>query len=346
MFRALINVCRYGPGVLTSSSRVKRLCARSPLLSSLYYCFISRQFRREHFGVLTACSRSESGRLASVLGNLRRNIHRIEKGLCTHPRKPVFARDYILETVRALRQISEESCSIETCEWGRGVLETYFQTVPREGPIARAYDEFQALFKDDDSGGESLDQDEERITVSYDAFMDLCCARKSVRYYEDRAVPRDVIEKALAAALQSPSACNRQAFELLLVDDKALLGAASRLPMGSETFAENMQGLVFVIGDLSAYFDERDRHIIYIDGGLMAMSFCLALKTMGVASCIINWPDIAERDASLAQMFDLPPHRRCVFCISIGYADRSVAVPSSCKKTVDSVLVIPEDKGA
>jgi len=116
--------------------------------------------------------------------------------------------------------------------------------------------------------------------------------------------------------------------------------------MGSETFAENMQGLVFVIGDLSAYFDERDRHIIYIDGGLMAMSFCLALKTMGVASCIINWPDIAERDASLAQMFDLPPHRRCVFCISIGYADRSVAVPSSCKKTVDSVLVIPEDKGA
>jgi len=341
MFRALINVCRHGPGALKNSSRVRRFCAESPFLSSLYYCFVSGRFRREHLGVLTACCRSESGHLGSVLGNLRRNIHRIEKGLHTHPRKPVFARDYILETVRALRRIKDEGCSPETYVWGKDALENYFDVVSQEGPISVAHDEFRELSKDDASDGLPPHQDGECDAVSYDAFMSLCRSRKSVRYYEDRPVPRELIKKALAAALQSPSACNRQAFEIFLVDDKEQLQTVSRLPMGSETFADNMQCLAFVIGDLSAYFDERDRHIIYIDGGLMAMSFCLALKSMGIASCIVNWPDIAEKDAALAEMFDLPPHRRCVLCISIGYPDSSVDVPSSLKKTADRVLVFP-----
>jgi nitroreductase len=349
VFRALINVCRYGPGILTNSSQVKAFCARTPFLSSLYYCLVSRRFRREHFSVLTACCRSESGHLESVLGNLRRNIHRIEKGLHTRPRKRVFALDYVLGTVRALKQIKAVACYSETYAWGCDALGQYFEAVPREGAIAQAHDEFVSLTHD----AEPATSDQiahaglrDSGAVSYDDFMTLCMARRSVRYYEDKPVPRRLIEQALSAALQSPSACNRQAFELFVVDDKDNLKVVNRLPMGSETFADNMQCLVFVIGNLNAYFDERDRHIIYIDGALMAMSFCLALETLGLSSCIINWPDIAERDEALAQVFKLSPNKRGVLCISVGYGDPAAESPPSWKKTVDETLVFPLERGA
>src|SRR5690606_21336945 len=80
---------------------------RTPFLSSVYYLFFSKKFRREHYAVL-------SGKVTHLKGNysgnanlytLIRNTHRIEKGLLMKPRRDVFASDFITETVTCYEKV-------------------------------------------------------------------------------------------------------------------------------------------------------------------------------------------------------------------------------------------------
>ena len=72
----------------------------SPHLSSVHYALFSSAFAREHQGVVDGrwkyLKDKEQARSSQFL--LRRNVHRLEKGLLMRPRKPVFALDFIEET--------------------------------------------------------------------------------------------------------------------------------------------------------------------------------------------------------------------------------------------------------
>ena len=50
--------------------------------------------------------------------------------------------------------------------------------------------------------------------------------------------------------------------------------------------------IIVIVGELDAYEYDRDRHLIYIDGSLAAMTFMLALETLGLSSCPINWSGV------------------------------------------------------
>jgi Lon protease-like protein len=131
------------------------------------------------------------------------------------------------------------------------------------------------------------------------------------------------------AARQAPSACNRQPFRFLIANGKPLTREIASIPMGTRGFAEGFPAIVVLVGDLSAYFDERDRHVIYIDGSLAAMQFMLALETLGLASCPINWPDIEDREKRMDQVLGLAAHERPILLIAVGYADPTGGVPFS-----------------
>jgi nitroreductase len=107
--------------------------------------------------------------------------------------------------------------------------------------------------------------------------------------------------------------------------------------MGTRGYAENIPVFVVIVGDLSAFFSERDRHLIYTDGCLAAMSFVFALETLGLSSCCINWPDIAEREAAMAEFLRLRPHERPIMCVAVGYPDRQGMVPFSQKKSLNQL---------
>lgn len=314
------------------------LFLKSPRLSSVYYTFLSGGFHEEHFAVVSGIYKNKNEGLN--IGNFRRSIHRIEKGLITSPPKPVFAESYILETVLTLRNLVPMPVDASTKEWAMGILQQYFNTVTETETTKKAKAIFDKIKKVEKIKlpVTYLAFTRTKSRISYDDFLQLTRQRRSVRYYEDRAVPRNLVEDAVGAALQSPSACNRQPFVYRIVDDPARILEAARLPNGSEVFAQNIKMMVFLIGDLSNYFDERDKHLIYIDGALSAQSFILALETLGLSSCIINWSDIPSNNSRLKAFLKLNDWERCVLSISIGYADPKSGIPSSVKKDIRTVV--------
>ncbi len=94
-----------------------------------------------------------------------------------------------------------------------------------------------------------------------------------------------------------------------------------------------------MVGDLGAYPEARDRHVIYIDGSLAAMQLMLAFESLGLSTCPINWPDIETAERRLAQKLGLAYHERTVMLLAVGYADPTGGIPYSDKKTDEELIV-------
>ncbi|MEO1429735.1 MAG: nitroreductase family protein [Cyanobacteria bacterium J06633_8] len=322
-----------------------RICASSKFTSILYYSLFSKAFWREFHGViygkLKYYKNLKQAKNSDYL--IRRNIHRLEKGLIMKPRRNVFAKEYIEETVKSyeIAVNGKKGKSLIDCElqWAHDVLKEYFSVVGSDPKIDRARQKFLAL-ESIRSDGKYIPYKRDLNTslgVSYEQFLQLSWQRRSVRWYEQKPVPRELIDKAVTAAALSPSACNRQPFEFRVFDEPELIQKVASIPMGTKGFSHNFPAIVVVIGNLNAYFNERDRHVIYIDASLASMSFMYALETLGLSSCPINWPDMEPQESKMASLLNLEPDERVIMLISVGYPDPDGMVPYSQKKSLNQI---------
>jgi len=175
------------------------------------------------------------------------------------------------------------------------------------------------------------------LNINLDDLRNLAIRRRSVRWYQNKKVPRKLIDEAIKVAIMAPSACNRIPFEYRIFDDKELVNKIASIPGGTRGFYQNFQVIIAVVGKLNAYFSERDRHLIYIDSSLATMGFLYALEVQGISSCIINWPDINKSERALRKVINLEKYERVIMLISVGYADLSGMVPYSEKKSLNNV---------
>ncbi len=329
--------------------KLPQYCYKSGFLSSLYYAFFNRSFNRENKAVLAGKVKhiKEAVNLKSNYFLLVRNTHRIEKGLLMRPRKEVFATAFIAETVDSYIGVMGKKDDTDNLQkkWFTDVLTEYFNVCQPHPVVDRQKERFlnvharQSPVNGQLEGGAIpyLRNVSDFSSISYEEFYKLNRQRRSVRWFLDKPVDRALIDKAILAAIQAPSACNRQPFEYHIVDDKELLQTVVELPMGTKGYAHSIQAMIVAVGNLDAYFDERDRHLIYIDASLANMSLMLALETLGLASCPINWPDIEEREVKMAKFLKLQPYQRPIMCIGIGYPDPQGMVAYSEKRPLDVV---------
>jgi nitroreductase len=321
---------------------VSRVFSASVLTSSLYYGLNWQVFGREHRAVLYGKRKyfQEIKEHKKTQYLLRRNIHRIEKGMVMCPRRDIFATDFIEETVEIYESVfkaSEGNIGAETeLKWSYDVLKEYFNIVDVHPIINKAKSRFIAIQNGNIVNNSQYIPYKRNLEtpppVEYESLLKLSKRRRSVRWYLPKAVPRELIDKAISVAALSPSACNRQPYEFRIFDQPALVKKVASIPMGTAGYYDNIPVIVVIIGKLRAYFSERDRHLIYIDSSLAAMSFMYALETMGLSSCSINWPDIHKKERKIKNILGLDPDERPIMMISLGYPDPGKLVCYSQKK--------------
>jgi nitroreductase len=311
---------------------------------SIEYALFSTALDRETRAMAAGKSRyerevAERGRRQALL---RRNVHRLEKGLLMRPCRREFAVEYIEETVDCLRvALDQAECSAEVA-WASDVLRAYFALDGRHAAInsARAaFDLLQSRLPPDQGLTPHRRGDSNGDAPNHDQLLALARRRRSVRWFLPRPVPRSLLERAMEVAREAPSACNRQPFVFRAFDDPAMVGQVASIPYGTSGYSENIPCVVVVVGRLRNFGDERDRHLIYIDAALAAMGFVLALETLGLSSCLINWPDLHEKERAMAELLCLEADERPVFLIAVGYPDPGGKVARSVKKPIAELLV-------
>ncbi|WP_419194776.1 nitroreductase family protein [Novipirellula herctigrandis] len=271
----------------------------------------------------------------------------MEKGLVSRPRKPVFAKEYIAETVVSF--IKLQGCELHagldisaTLQWASDVLSQYFLATENgnDSEIAlqrELFEKVPSVNARNDQLKAPKKRDLTPLSFNVEDMLQLAIRRRSIRWYQDRKVCRKSIDRAVEIAGYSPSACNRQPFEFRVFDDSDLITRLSSIPLGTRGFSHQFPVFIVVIGKLRAYPLARDRHVIYIDASLAAMALEFALELQGISTCSINWPDIKDLERKMAEEIGLEPDERIVMCISAGYPDPDGLVPYSQKKSIEEL---------
>lgn len=321
------------------SRRMAAWGARSPGRARLYYAFFNKGYGHDQRSFL-------AGRLAygealrvpvATMSMLRRNIHRLEKGMLMRPQRTPFGESYISETVDAYRIALANGVDPAELAWAHDVLAEYF-LIHRDHPrLDPARDAFVDAPPPAENTGKRVPYRRAHPSsspIELDALAHLALHRRSVRWYLPAPVPREAVDRAVEIAIQAPSACNRQPYEFRIFDDARLVEQVLSIPYGTAGFRHNVPMVIVVVGKQRHFIHERDRHLIYIDASLATMGLLYGLEVQGISSCCINWPDLGEKHVAMARLLSLAPDERAVMLLTLGYPDPDGLVANSTKKSL------------
>lgn len=318
----------------------KKKMIKSNRLFIMMSLFFNEKYYREHKSFLEGSFRYDNAVQRRLINEsfLRRNIHRIEKGMLMKPRRDVFALRFILPTVQAfIVFVEQRKRTTSEYQWAYQVLKRYFQLVEsKHTQFLEARELFNGIEISDVEKTE-----EQKIpfkvnksnTIKLDDFYKLNSSRKSVRWYSDKPVPKESIDKALEIASLAPSSCNRSPYRYIICNNnKELIQKIAKIPAGTVGWYSNIPAIAVLVGKQSAFTNLANRHSIYVDATLSVMPFVLALETIGISSCLINWADDKGRDKRMREALGMSEDECVIVSISMGYADDSEMVAYSQRK--------------
>lgn len=298
--------------------------------------------RREATAAAWGKSMTFRGESRASLTALRRNVHRLEKGLIMRPRRVPFGRDYLSSTVSELARLQSAGSLPEPDGlWARDVLDAYFAATAEESTAW--LDDARSAF----GWTSPTDVPSKRVpyprglpapaSVTINDLEALAQRRRSVRWFDDAPVDPAMVDRALTVGGLAPSACNRQNVRLALFHGVAKCQSILDTAGGTRGFAHQVPCVAVLVGRLSGYRHTFDRHAIYIDGGLMSMGLLFGLEAQGLSSCCINWPDVQAQDRKIRRLVEMDADEQVLMLIAIGHADAEGQVPYSQKRSIDSL---------
>jgi len=303
----------------------------SPLTKFLFPSELVGEFDGIYQGI--AKNRNEES-----LYNFVRNIHRIEKGLTFKNRREVFALDYISDTIAFFVKNTELLNRYGYFEYSRNILAAYFSYIPDEYALK---EKVSFNYCTDSIEGKQLaNQDlftrqrRNHTEVDQMCLKRLILSRRSIRNFTSLG-PRDInnIKNLCDLSVNAPSACNRLPYKYICLQGD-LKNKALDIPMGTAGWSDNVGIYVIVVGDLSAYFDIRDRHAPYIDASLALMQLVLLLEANNYASCIVNWSDIPSKNRKIKKLLGLESHEIVITTLAIGGKPNVYSTPISQKRSL------------
>lgn len=159
--------------------------------------------------------------------------------------------------------------------------------------------------------------------------------RRSIRKFQDKKVPRDVINEIVAAAAYAPSWKNTQVTRYIVTEDREVMNKiADGCVLGFEYNIDtirNAPALVIVTMIQGRSGMEKDGSATtskgadwgVFDTGIATQTFCLAAHDKGIGSVIMGIFD----EASVAEVVPVPEGQKVAALIAIGYPDEEPKAP-------------------
>jgi nitroreductase len=139
--------------------------------------------------------------------------------------------------------------------------------------------------------------------------------RRSVRKYEDRAVPEALVEKLLAAAMNAPSARNAQAWQYVVIDDRKILTEYAATNPNAHMAKDAPLGIL-VCGDLAL---EKSTGYWVVDCAAAVENMLLAAHALGLGAVWTGVYPREERMEDLRRLVKLPAGVNAHSLVLVGY---------------------------
>ncbi|MDR2912140.1 MAG: nitroreductase family protein [Alistipes sp.] len=168
---------------------------------------------------------------------------------------------------------------------------------------------------------------------------DILKKRRSVRRFESRPVPRELIESLLRLTLTAPSSKNTRSTRFMVVGDPETLGRIARMRDFGSAFLADVPCAVVVAGD-----NQTD---LWVDNAAISATILqLAAEEAGLGSCWVHVngrpqrreePDGPTATEHLREFLPLPAEWNPLCVVALGYPADSPK-PHSEKDDSDKII--------
>ncbi|MFI3295935.1 MAG: nitroreductase family protein [Rikenellaceae bacterium] len=149
--------------------------------------------------------------------------------------------------------------------------------------------------------------------------IDAIMTRSSVRTYTDQAIEEQQIETMLKAAMAAPTAGNRQPWQFIVVDDKAILEQFPPVIKGAN-MAPKAPLAIVVCGEPDKSFEGELSEYWVQDASAATENLLLAAHSLGLGAVWCGvYPDQNGRVAKIQEILSLPEGVKPLNIIVIGY---------------------------
>jgi len=149
--------------------------------------------------------------------------------------------------------------------------------------------------------------------------------RRSIRHFQKKDIPRDLIDKLVDALLWAPSAGNLQARKFYFVEDGKLRGEIVPAALGQGFIAEAPLVIVSCTDNMifGRYGDRGVNLYAIEDVAASIMGMMLVAHENGLGTVWVG----AFREDMVIEIMDLPKNLRPIAIVPVGYPAKTPSAP-------------------
>jgi len=142
------------------------------------------------------------------------------------------------------------------------------------------------------------------------SLLDIILSRRSIRKYENKEIPEEVLQQILEAGRQSPSAINRQPFRFVVVNDNEIMkNLCDNL---ITRFVKYAPVAIAGCADVKSLLTGK---WAVIDTTIAMQNIVIAAWTLGIGSCWIG----ACNEEKVKNLLKIPDKWKVVAIVTLGY---------------------------
>jgi nitroreductase len=145
--------------------------------------------------------------------------------------------------------------------------------------------------------------------------LDAIFTRRSIRKYTDRPVPEELVAGLLKAAMAAPSAGNEQAWQFIVIRDRALLDAIPKFHPYS-AMLKHASVAILVCGDLTL---EKYKGFWVQDCSAATQNLLLAAAAQGLGAVWTGVYPLEDRVSGMRKLLNLPEHVIPLSLVPVGF---------------------------
>lgn len=293
---------------------------------------------------LRVVHKKEARSLLAMQNSIEKEIlllcHALEKGMGMEKIKQGYGKEKALNMLDRLATIQDEHHNSYMYIEGYSVLKAYIEYKKSNGEdISFVESEFNKLKVPDENyfaGVEILDRESVLNNASCD-FEKFAFSRRSMRKSSDEAITEDEIRAALKIAARAPSACNRQPSKVWYSLDESKNRQLSKLIPGNKAFSDDIKYYCVITADKSL-FGGNEAYQWYLNSGIFIDTFVLALHSLGIGTCIFQWPDFYEDEAEVRKLIKNDNANDAIMAvIGFGKYPEKIKCIGAYRRTIDDI---------
>jgi len=158
--------------------------------------------------------------------------------------------------------------------------------------------------------------------------------RRSVRHYQQKQIPKDLLQEIINAGNLAPSGCNAQEWRFVIVQDEIIRKKLANLAL--PRYKKWMQNAPQELKDLRENIDAVSEDPIYysattivfvigrgmtgpLDCPMVCENIMLAARSLDIGSCWVFFGQMALDDAEFRKMLELKSDEKVYGPILLGY---------------------------